>query len=435
MIPNISSQNTSNPSPTKSVAILVDPSINSGINQSLTIFQNDLAKEGYSVIVHLSSEKTPDEVRNYLKNLYLNTQPKLVGAILIGNISKPYYKIYYPATNISLERGPYVCVSTGFYEDLDGNYSKAQPADYFYSNHTGNVESEIWVSVFPYYFDNATTISSINGYLHKNHIYRYFENRTQRGYADAILGTMTSMEMYQSQMTAILDPRYYWYPINTIGNVLIGVDNNLGNRTLYPSALDVFEIGLMSSNYDFLVVGAHGSGYGWYYPNGTCLIDVNWAKSHSIQTHFIIDGSCSNGDIDMYPNLLTEFLYNKDNKILFEEGATCPAGGLGVNIEGYWSPVISGKLVQGYSFGEAFQYYLSKTLVDPYAQVRESVIAQHILLGDGTLLLVESPSPTPTPSPSPVPPPIPETPSFAILTLLLALGCAFMLVTKKKLKH
>lgn len=414
------SEVASNPSPIKSVVILIDPNISFGVNQSVTTFINDLTHEGYNVLTHLSTETSPEEIRDYLKDLYFNAQPKLVGAILFGDIPKPYYNISYPATDQSFQRGPYLCISYEFYEDLDGDYFKAQSSDNFYSVHSGNVTAEIWVSILPYYFNETTTVKCINGYLQKNHLYRNFENRVQRGYANAILGVMPSMEMYQQQITAILDPTYYWYPIDRLGNILIGVDNYLGNSTLYPNARDVFE-GMMSDKYDFAIVGAHGSGIGWYYDNGTCLIDVNWAETHPIQTHFIIDGSCSNGNIDLFPNLLTAFLYNAQNKVIFVEGSTCPGGGLGENVEGYYAPIVSRKLIEASSLGEANQYYFSKDLVGTFLEQREMYTAQNILLGDGTLRLVEFD----------ISPTVPELSWSVILPLLVCIPFSFLLLRRK----
>ncbi len=135
----------------KSIVFLVDSEISNEIGDELNVFKSDLELENYNVILKTSTYNTPEEVREYLKNLYNTTAPKLIGAILMGKIplARQYFRMTY--SNPDLSPTNHNGLSTQFFSDLDGNFYKNNP-EYpeSYSDHDGDIESEIWISVLPF---------------------------------------------------------------------------------------------------------------------------------------------------------------------------------------------------------------------------------------------------------------------------------------------
>jgi hypothetical protein len=68
------------------VALLVDPQLVAQIRSNLSQFEEDLCSANYTVIERTSDFTTPLEVRNYLSELYLQTDGKIEGVIFIGEI-------------------------------------------------------------------------------------------------------------------------------------------------------------------------------------------------------------------------------------------------------------------------------------------------------------------------------------------------------------
>jgi len=378
----------------KSVVLIVDPAIETGIRDSITQFTTELSLDGYNVIKHILAETSPDELRSYLHNTYQNTTPPLVGAILIGDIPKPFFRFYYPASSGCLERGPTECISFQFYQDLDGIFSCSDPesCDHpgCYDTHSGSIDSEIWVSVLPFYLDQVTTVDRISRYFLKNHEYRIGLMRSGPGYVDPLIGSrIDTHEQYQSQVDYVLNSEWAWKPLTTRGNILVGPDNSLGDPINYPNAAYCYEQAMLTDKYDFANIGAHGSCTEFGMTGGSIYIDVHWANTHDIKPHFLWDHSCNTGNIDCQPNLASTFLYNPDNYVILVKAATSPQGGLGVSVVGGSYPTIGWHLSQGWSFGEAILTHINTEFEDCYAQQREYFVAQYILLGDGTLKLPE----------------------------------------------
>lgn len=378
----------------KSVVLVIDPNIVAGIRDSLSQFKADLHLDGYNVIEHILMESTPSELRSYLYDIYQTSTPQLVGAILIGNIPKPYFRYHYPASSGCLERGPYECISFQFYQDLDGVFSCSNPGGCFhpgcYDTHSGSIDSEIWVSVLPHYFNWITTINSINSYFTKNHRFRTGLMRSSPGYIRPLIGSrINTPELYSHQVDIIINGASAWKPLTNRGNILVGPDNSLEDITNYPNAAYCYNQAMLTNQYDFADIGAHGSCTRFSAPGGSIYIDVNWANTNDIKSHYLWDGSCNTGNIDCHPNLLTAFLYHPYNYVVLVKGATSEAGGLGGTTNGDYRPYIGGLLAQEWSFGEAIISHMNSQFVDCYAQQREYFVAQHILLGDGTLKLPE----------------------------------------------
>lgn len=374
------------------VAILVNQSIAKAIHDELSVFISDLRNDGFRGKIHIVKESTPPELRSYLQKRYQHPG-HLVGAILIGSVPTPRHYIYYPASDTHPQRGPYTGASYQYYEDLDGDFQLQDASQWLYDGHSGDVETEIWISVLPPLATDADTISAIQRYFLKNHLYRIGLDRPAAGYLHPIIGSQfDTEELYNHQVNYILglEPgsyQYSWGPLTSRGNVLVAPNNLLNDPVNFPGSDEVFYQEIQTGDYDVLISSAHGSAYGigsngyWY--------DRNYLNSNVIDVTFWFEGGCATGNLDVVPSFGVTALYSETSSILAYRGATMPQGGLGCSSNGCGKLVIGTALSNGKTIGEAILEHRSVPLAENYASQREYFTAQHILLGDGTLRLQE----------------------------------------------
>jgi hypothetical protein len=339
---------------------------------------------------------TPEEVRDYLKRIYATASPPLKGAILIGDIPKPRYRLFVPAKsgcNLA-DRGPEEYISMEFYQDLNGTYSQGDPSKCghagCYEGHTGAVGSEIWVSVLPFLTSDGTTIEKVNQYFARNHAYRMGVNRPKKGFFLAGIGSsIDTVQKYDAQIASDTGSRWAWTPLTSRGNVGMFVDNSLGDPARYPQAAYGYEIALLTRDYDFAQIGAHGSPTLFRaQQGGSIVITTDWVNSHKIGATFVWDGSCNNGDLDVDGNLLTALVYS-DGDVLVAAGATGEAGGLGENVNGDFRPNMGQSLAAGKTFGQAYLDHINAPFAGCDLYQREYYVAPAIFIGDLTLKLQE----------------------------------------------
>lgn len=380
-----------------SIVLLIDANIYKGINNSINQFARDLRCDGYNVIINVSTMQTPEEIRNYLAHQHETASPSLIGAFLIGDIPLPYYRLYIPGNGCA-ERGPEEYISFQFYQDLDGDYAQLNPdsCDHpsCYDSHTGQIDSEIWISVLPFAIDTTDTIDKINYYFQKNHDYRLGINRPKQGYLRPLIGSqIDTLEQYNNQLDYFINSEYAWKPLTTRGNVGVFVDNSIG----YPNARDGYETAILTDDYDFVDVGAHGTPTSLGAPGGSITVTTDWVNTHSVKSTFVWSTSCNNGDINFYDkitgerkqSLLAEFVYSNSN-VLLATGATGNAGGLGININGDFRSNIGQSLADGKSMGEAFLDHINDPFEGCNLQQREYFVVPVIFIGDLTLKLQEN---------------------------------------------
>ena len=152
------------------VCVLVDYSKYGGLQPELNTYKNDLEKEGYVVEINATEFSDHIEVRNYLKNEWLNNE--LVGCVIVGDLPFAWYEISnegYLPYNYSNFPVDY------FYTDLDGEWIDNNPHNGIYDNHLsglGDLEPEIWLGriTINSQWENDTEL--IKNYFIKNHDYR-----------------------------------------------------------------------------------------------------------------------------------------------------------------------------------------------------------------------------------------------------------------------
>lgn len=368
-----------------SLLVAVDPGLKSGIAARLDRFIADLARDGFRAVLHDISESTPAQLRETIKGYHARLSPALDGVVFIGRVPIPHATFEYSAG--LFYRGQ----SMQYFMDLDGEFAyRGGPVATEIDSHTGAVEIEIWTSILPYYGGVANTVALINDYLDKNHAYRQGLIAVQRGFANPVLGSrISTAELYAHQYAIIRDE--YFVSLNRRGNFFVGIDSTLGDPVNYPTSRITYERELLTDRYDVASIGAHGSttSFGSDSEYGSIVIDLTYARTQAIKPVFLLEHSCSTAAIEFFPNLATEFLYNRLNNVLAFGGATAPQGGMGITAAGTPSNVQADALVRGASIGQAYFAPMRSAYVGPQATFREGLAAQQILLGDGTLRLQE----------------------------------------------
>jgi len=369
--------------PGKSVAIIVDSIISEGIIDELNRFISDLDNENYNVVLKKSTYQSPEEVRAYLQDLYSSVTPTLIGAVLMGNIplARQYFRMTY--TNPDLSPTDHIGLSTQFFSDLDGGFDKNNPSyPDIYSSHYGDIESEIWVSILPYYIDLNMTITKIRQYLDKNHQYRTGNSVIQEGflYVNEHYNA-TSLEEYDTYYDLAESGTYSWYPFTEWGNVGIYFNNTIGR----PDANYAYENELNTNKYRFATLAAHGT----YFANGQ--LSITDIRSMTINPIFIWLGGCNTGNIDYDENIATEIVYSTISNALVTKGGTTNVGGLGTNENGYFGKNIATTMMDGMSLGESYLDHNNTPLIYPWSDSYELHNAFSIFIGDLSLTLCLNP--------------------------------------------
>ncbi|MCY1720437.1 C25 family cysteine peptidase [Prolixibacteraceae bacterium Z1-6] len=363
----------------KSIVILVNFDIYNAINNELNTFKADLELDKYNVILKNSTYQTPEEIREYLQTIYNSTTPKLIGAILMGQIplAKQFFIVTYG--NPDLSPTTHNCFTTQFYSDLDGNFIKNDPAyPESYSEHTGDTIPEIWVSVLPYYKSIPNTISQIKQYLNKNHEYRNGNIDIQDGFIEVNEHYRADNEDdYNYYINLMKSGPYSWTPFTEWGNVGLYIYNSIGKLDIAYA----YEEELRSNKYTFAALTAHGS----YYTNGE--LSIPEIKNMEIKPVFVWLGGCNTGNLDYNENIATEILYSSLNNVLVTKGGTSNVGGLGNNENGFFGKNIATAMLEGKSIGEALLYHNQIPLIYPWSTYFEMHNAPNIFFGDLSLTI------------------------------------------------
>lgn len=361
------------------VAILVDPLLVNSIRSGLSQFENDLCIENYTVIEKQSDFVTPPEIRDYLAELYNRTQKRLVGAILIGDI--PYAYQWIDIENTIPPRREEI-ISYQYYCDLDGTFRSSpgyvSPGGniYSYDIHTGNVDWEIWIGVFPLYKgDLQRTGEAINRYFLKNHAYRVNREGVSRGFLEIIdfgdvINTIEENDLLLDQY------RLDWSPLSDAPNARIYFESPPAGLSVDQGYSD-----LSAGVADFTVLRAHGSS------RGSGKIGIPWAESNRVGTIFFYTCGCSAGDLDYADNVLTSVLYSPTSDVLVALGMTDESSGMGHNANGLYSQSIASAISKGASFGQAILDDVNMPLIFAWeSENREYFFAPPVILGDPTLV-------------------------------------------------
>jgi hypothetical protein len=375
----ISPQNTK-----PAVALMVDPLLLDGIRIKLTQFEADLAKEGYIVTEQRANFVTPPEIRDYLSQLYTQTNQHLAGTILIGKIPYGYQWVKSESSNPSIPPTLEEVISFQYYADLDGTFGAStgykSPGNHQYSFdlHTGDIDWEIWVGVLPYYKGNQqATVDALNRYFAKNHAYRTGQYSIPRRFLEITEHSSAKTQAEHDQiMAGLKNGPYSWTPFSTDPNALFYFNSPSGGLTV-----DQGYAALRQGVADFMVVDAHG------YWGASGKIDIKWVEGGPVKAVFFWSNGCAVGNLDYADNFLASMLYSPTSEVLIARGSTNDSGGMGNNSNGFFGHNIATALIQSLSFGEALLSHTNVPLISPWSKSAEFHLAPNVILGDPTLKL------------------------------------------------
>jgi hypothetical protein len=315
--------------------------------------------------------------------LYESTTPRrLDGAILIGDFPKAYQFVVLHSTNPSIPDTREELISLQYYSDLDGVFaatpgyvSEGRHAVSF-DEHSGNVESELWVGVLPLYQGSyAATEAGLVRYFQKNHDYRTGVSPLPRRFLQVSEHQTASTAQEQAAALALfVSGPYAWTPFSTAANAQFFFDG-------VGMSVDQGYAALSAGTADFFV----GDSHGWSGAHGK--LTIAWAESQPVATSFFWSNGCSVANLDVSSNFLTSVMYSPTSRVVVAKGSTNSSGGLGNNSEGFYGRNVATYLTMGRPFGSAVRSHINVPLVSPWAQSREFQIATAILLGDPTLRL------------------------------------------------
>lgn len=368
----------------KPIVIIVDPALAPGIRVGLDQYKDDLREDCYEVIEHVSDFATPEDLRNYLKDVHSDTEQKLVGAILIGDTPHAYQWFTLHFANPEIPPAEEEVISFQYYADLDGIFDASpgyiSPGGHAYSFdvHSGEVDWEIWIGVLPMYKgDYGITTEALNQYFEKNHAYRNGEYSLPRAFLQIDEHkTATTIEEHNEFLGHLTDGTYAWTPFSNAASAHLYFDSPPGGFSVDQGYSDL-SLGVG----DFTV----GSAHGWWNHHGQ--IDIAWVESNPLRTVFFWSDGCAVGNLDHADNFLTSVIYSPTSMALVAKGTTNNSGGMGTNENGFFGHNIASSLSAGHRFGRAVLLHVNVPLVWPWSDDREFHFATPVFLGDPTLKL------------------------------------------------
>ncbi len=369
---------------TTAVVLIVDMQLVTQIRSNLNQFEEDLCNENYAIFEKISDFTTPVEVRNYLYNLYEQTDHKLEGVIFIGKIPWAYQWYVTTFTNPDIPPSEKEVISFQFYSDLDGSFAASQdyvsPGNQLFSfdQHDGDMNWEIWASILPFYKDSLSlTADAINLYFEKNHSYRIGEYDLHRCFLlIQELLTATTLEEHNRILDQSISGQYSWTPFSNAEDALIYFNSPVDSMSVDLGIED-----LSQGVANFTVHYAHGLAY------GSGSLSIVWVESNNVNTVFFWDSGCSVGNLDAAENFITSLVYSPTSSVLVAKGATARMGGMGTNQDGFFGHNIATQLALGNNFGKAILNHVNVPLIWPWSLNREGHFAPLIFIGDPTLKL------------------------------------------------
>ena len=366
----------------RSVAIVVEPSLLPSIRDGLTQFEGDLCTYGYCTVEHSGGFANPAVLRAYLQNLYKGSNHHLVGVILIGDVPHAYQWVTMHSANPNIPDLSEEVISFQYYADLDGTFARSpaytSPGGHAYSFdlHSGPVEWEIWVGVLPRYKgDVKQTIAAMSRYFTKNHNFRTRQLLRQNVFLQINEHFhATTLAEHNTLMTAMRSGTYSWSPYSNDATARLYFDSPPAGLTVQQGYTDM-QNGLA----DFTVADAHGN---WAASGQLTIATV---ESNPVLTLIFWSNGCAVGDLDHAENFLTSVLYSPTSDVLIAKGTTNSSGGMGNNTNGYFGHNIATFLTADRSFGEAILGHVNVPLIAPWAGDREFFFGSVVVLGDPTL--------------------------------------------------
>lgn len=372
----------------KTVVMLVEPFYLDPLAEALARYEKDLCQNQYRLMITPSHFETPEEIREYLRQLYFEgTQGTLIGAILVGEIPYAYQKLTIEFIYTEEGTPPRLQenISMQYYMDLDGEFLLSEEyepvngeeplGEPIFDTHRGDTDWEIWVSVLPpFHADRGQTTVALLIYFDKNHAYRTGEIDLPKTYLYLNSRDIQTEVVYEEMMEAFYHGSLNWTPLARDGDPLI--------YTNYPpkglSEEDGYQA-LMEGVADFTIIQAHG------HQGAAGLATAPWVLENPIKTIFLWTYCCYVGDLDNPHVILNLIVYDPKSLVLFAVGNSSDSGGLGTNLEGPFSTNIATDLAEGLSIGQAILNNVNVPMDGELVHHPDLVLSTKVFYGDLTL--------------------------------------------------
>lgn len=393
------------------ILLLVNENLYPEIRPSLSIFEQDLVNEGYSVINATVSDQTaPPEIKNIITSFY-QSAGNLVGAILIGKIRSAYLEIFTGSTDPQThETSVYWSLDACdmYYMDLDGmwehvtnpNFTEGKPpivancyqypsCDTFKNEYVVSLDeegkkwnysqiedksqfmAEIWISrIMAHNLDipGKNEAQIINDYFERNHNYRVA--------ADKVASKAFMLTAWQESGPGAFQSMNYSGVVETITQADDVTKSYFLNCLQDPEGSKL------------LFLGAHS------YPQGHQLYDQMITTDELIGKNktsaFYILNACSSCRWDQYvsspsdPNYLGG-LYVFDTSPSSKNNGLGAIGFTGVggfNWLNYFADCL--RVNRNASFGDAYKYWFNSMLIQFMCCWPPGAL-NYVYLGDATI--------------------------------------------------
>jgi hypothetical protein len=153
------------------VVAIVQESLYADLEDDLATWTQDLARDGYEVVIETSSGGTAEELRAHLQALYAEG---LEGALLVGDLPVAWFEV----ANDYGTYGYAVFPCDLRYMDLDGSWIDIDGNDIVdrHIDGDGDVAPEIWVGRMVVTASMGDPVDVLEAYFHRNHAFRLGES-------------------------------------------------------------------------------------------------------------------------------------------------------------------------------------------------------------------------------------------------------------------
>ena len=146
--------------PNGDLLVLVDKGVYDAVAASIDEYVLDVGRDGYWATIHVVQGGRPADVRAYIR------RRRPVGVLLVGAIAVPWFELDDDFHGVHSE---FPCDL--YYMDTNGTWTDPD-GDGKFSDHSGNLDPEIWVGRLWTPTANGNDAGLINDYFARNHKFR-----------------------------------------------------------------------------------------------------------------------------------------------------------------------------------------------------------------------------------------------------------------------
>ena len=343
------------------------------VNDYLT----ELEKSSYSIDVFEYQSGTPEELRDFFKNLYFS-QNSLDGVIFVGDLPYVIYELHDNWGGGSGDYDDFPCDlffmdMTGTWEDV-GDCDGCEANNGKYDKITDNSDlAEIWVSrIFPGHVKNHEEyITVINNYLERVANFREKETLT---YDNALVYDDDDWKNMAN------DDKNHLSNIFQESKIDVAEEDSAGN----VCTANNYKTNVLPENYQLVYLRSHGypGGHGFYENNKQSFnyvyITNYLSKVGDVAFYFLF--VCSGCDFSSTDN---NFGFLGGRAIFNDHGGILSVGS--TKTGGIWDDsYFFNKLASKSNFGDSFIYWINNALND-YPDIGPQWWYGMVLIGDGSV--------------------------------------------------